>query len=298
MALELARRLNADVVSADSRQIYKHLLIGTSKPAGQWKEDATHPLKRYYAVENIPHHLMDFLEPTGPYNAGLFAKQAGQLLETLLAAQRPVILAGGTGLYLKALVDGLAELPPKDDSLRKQLAERAAREGRKVLHENLVKLDPESAARIPPNNLVRVIRALEVFELTGKPLSWWQKEKTTPSARPFRWFGLRWPKERMEKHLAERCRRMSDGLIEETRRLLDQGVPATAPAFESLGYRTAVDLLAGKLSLAEFEKDFFLQTRQYVKRQMTWFRANIRIHWLDVGEPFDAGKLAEEILSG
>ncbi len=292
LALALARQNKAEVISADSRQIYRHLSVGTAKPVGRWVKDDNHPLGRYYAVEGVPHHLVDFLEPTETYSAGRFAKEA----EALLNLSRPWIIVGGTGLYLRALVDGLAPLPPRDPALRKALAERADKQGRKVLHDELARVDPIAAKAIPANNIARLIRALEVYLLTGQPLSQWQREKTNPSPRSFLWIGLRWPKEVLEKHLQERCRRMiREGFLEETRALLKQGIPADAPALQSLGYRSAVEHLQGRLSRQEWEEQFIRETRLYAKRQMTWFRANPRIRWLDVPGPFDPAFLASKI---
>jgi tRNA dimethylallyltransferase len=293
LALELARLGRVtDVVSADSRQIYRGMSAATAKPPGAWKEDSRHPLGRYYAVEGVPHHLTDFLDPRETYSAGAFARDAEKILTALLRAGRRPLVAGGTGLYLRALVDGLAELPPRDPALREDLARRAEAEGRAALHEELRRADPETAAAVPPNNIARVIRALEVFRLTGKPLSWWQKEKTEPSRLDFSWRGLRLPRERLEALLAERCRSMRPGLLEETARLLKSGVPADAPGFQALGYRQAAERLAGRISDEKLAEEFFRQTRLYAKRQMTWFRANPRILWLDAPDPWDAGAAA------
>ncbi|MBI4396012.1 MAG: tRNA (adenosine(37)-N6)-dimethylallyltransferase MiaA [Elusimicrobia bacterium] len=298
VALETARLLSAEIISADSRQIYRHLQIGTAKPQGTWAHDERHPLGRFYDVRGVPHHLMDFLEPTERYDAGLFSRQAGTTLQKLLQNGRTPILAGGTGLYLRALVDGLAPLPPRDEAFRKRLAERAGKEGRKALHEELSRIDPESARSIPPNNIARVVRAIEVHALTGRPISWWQKEKTEPSPFAFRWIGLLWPKEEMEKRLADRCREMTRrGFLEETETLIKKGVPPDAPAFQSLGYRSAIDFLQGRLTKQQFQDRFVLETRQYVKRQMTWFRANKRIHWLPIQVPFDPIPLARALVS-
>ncbi|HRY30072.1 MAG TPA: tRNA (adenosine(37)-N6)-dimethylallyltransferase MiaA [Elusimicrobiota bacterium] len=293
--LELARRQGADVLSADSRQVYKHLSVGTSKPEGAWRDDPDHPLKTYYAVDGVPHHLMDFLEPDQPFSAGRFARRAENLLAALAAAERPALLVGGTGLYLRALVDGLAPLPDRNDDFRKTLLARAERNGRAAVHAELAKIDPDAAAKIPPNNIARVVRALEVFHLTGQPLSRWQKEQTRPSTRTFAWFGLRWEKNELEKILEARCRRMVPGLLKETAALLEKGLPPDAPALQSLGYAAAIDVLNGKIPEEKFETDFFRETRLYVKRQLTWFRANPRIRWIDLAPPFKPERVAEKI---
>ena len=159
-------------------------------------------------------------------------------------------------------------------------------------------MDPEAGSRIPVNNIARVIRALEVYLVTGHPISWWQKEKTVPSPFRFRWFGLLWPKEVLDRHLAQRCRDMiRAGLLEETKSALDAGVPMDAPGLLALGYAEAVERLQGKISQKEFEERFISKTRQYAKRQMTWFRAEKRVHWLCVDGPPDPDQIADDIVA-
>jgi tRNA dimethylallyltransferase len=275
VALALSRFLGGEVISADSRQVYRHLSVGTGRPRGVWKNNS-------YLVDGVSHHLMDILEPTEIYNAGLFSRQGRLLIGEILKKSRVPLVVGGTGLYIRALVDGLTPLPERDDVLRRALTLRAEKEGREALHRELGEVDPVAAATIAPNNLSRVLRALEVYRLTGKPLSLWHRENQQSSPYSFRWFGLRWPKEELETHLAKRCRAMvRGGLVEETKALLAQGVSRAAPAFQSLGYGFALDYLQGRLTRDELEERFFRQTRLYVKRQNTWFRAEKRIQWID-----------------
>lgn len=284
VAIELARQNGWHVLSADSRQIYKGLRIGTAKPEGVWK---TSDGLAAYHVEDIPHHLMDFLEPIEGYNAGLFARQAHKIIHDLRQRGKNIIVVGGTGLYLRALVDGLAPLPASDAAMRERIAARAEKEGRRALHAELARVDPISAGKIPPNNIARLSRALEVFYLTGRPLSSWHDEKPAAAPWTFQWFGLQWGKQDLERRLAERCRRMVEaGLLDETAALVKSGVPTDAPAFNSLGYPLAIQHLSGRISKQYFLERFFLQTRQYVKRQLTWFRADNRIHWV----PVEAGQ--------
>jgi tRNA dimethylallyltransferase len=224
---------------------------------------------------------MDFLPPTERFSAGDFARRSSEIIDEIVKKGRPVILVGGTGLYLKALVDGLAPLPPRDESVRRDLAARAKKEGRPALHRELTAVDPVASEKIPANNIQRIVRALEVYRLTGKPLSWWHREKTTPSPLSFLWIGLHWEKSALESRLAERCRAMvNGGLVEETASLLKSGVPADAPAFQSLGYREALAHLAGRLTRAEMSDQFIHQTRLYAKRQLTWFRRDPRVEWM------------------
>jgi tRNA dimethylallyltransferase len=298
LALALAKARGAAVISADSRQVYKHLSIGTAKPKGLWNvrhsREGGNPAAsvQHYLVAGVPHHLVDIIEPTDIFSAGDFAKNA----EALLTFNGNAVIAGGTGLYLKALIDGLAPLPPADPELRKKLIARADKDGRPALHAALAQIDPDAAAKIPVNNIARLVRALEVHELTGIPISQWQREKTAPSPRRFAWFGLRWPKEAYEKNLAARCAAMlKNGMIEETDSLLKTGIDKSAPLFQSLGYRQVIEHLAGKITRAELEASFYAQSRLYAKRQMTWFRANPRIRWFDVKNSDDVAALAQKI---
>lgn len=298
VALALAGRVDGEVISADSRQIYRRLTVGTAKPAGRWVRRADHVIKDYYDVDGVPHHLMDMLEPTEEYNAGLFTRQASSLVDTLLHHRRTPLIVGGTGLYVKALVDGLAPLPGRDNVIRKALTALAERDGRASLHKELTRVDPEAGAAIPANNLSRIMRALEVYLITGRPLTWWQKEKTEPSPFRFRWFGLQWPKAVLDEHLAARCRKMiAAGLLEETEQALKDGVPADATGLQALGYAEALERLKGGITQEEFEKRFITKTRQYVKRQATWFRGERRVHWIRLDGPPDPDAVADEIVS-
>jgi len=293
VAVALARRLGAEVISADSRQIYRGLSIGTAKPPGDWTEG---PEGRRYRVDGITHHLVDFLSPTEPYTAGRFARDAEAVLTDLAARGRPAVVAGGTGLYLRALTRGLAPLPERDPEFRREMEGLADEKGRGHLHERLARVDAEAAHAIPPNNLQRVIRALEVHHLTGKPISERHRSSARPSAWGFRWFGLRWTPEVLEDRLRDRCRVLAGGVLEESRALREQGVSSDAPAFQALGYREALEVLAGRRPRAVFEDDFFRATRAYVKRQGTWFRAEKNLRWVDIHSPFDPRRTASEIL--
>jgi tRNA dimethylallyltransferase len=294
VALEVARRLSGEVLSADSRQIYQKLIIGTAKPKGKWCPTAEGPR---YVVQGVVHHLLDHVPPTETYTAGRFTKEAMMVLEELSQRNVPAILVGGTGMYLRALVRGLAPLPEADPTLRKELTERAEKEGREVLHKELAEVDPFAAQTIPPNNLQRVIRALEVHRITGRALSFLQKELTSPAPWDFSWYGLRWDPATYQTHLKIRCRSMGEGLIAETKGLLAEGLLPSAPAFQSLGYREAIAYETGKITRDEFENAFNRQTHLYAKRQLTWFRGEPAIRWLDVAKGTAAQRVAEQLLS-
>ncbi|MBK8574822.1 MAG: tRNA (adenosine(37)-N6)-dimethylallyltransferase MiaA [Elusimicrobia bacterium] len=294
VALAVAKKISAEVISADSRQVYRDLNAGTAKPTGNW---SPRPQGPRYVVQGVVHHLLDHVSPTDAYTAGRFNREAMAVLEDLSRRRVPAVVVGGTGLYVRSLVRGLAPLPEGDLGLRKKFAERADREGREALHQDLVRVDPLAAQAIPPNNIQRVIRALEVHSLTGRPLSELQKEGTLPAPLDFIWFGLRWDPSLYQNRIKQRCQNMVGGILMETNVLLAKGVPATAPAFQSLGYREAILHCAGRLTREEFENEFLKQTRFYAKRQLTWFRGEPAIQWIDILPPFSLPEIAGNVLS-
>jgi tRNA dimethylallyltransferase len=294
VALEVAKRLQGEVLSADSRQVYRGLQVGTAKPKGTWSTTQEGPR---YVVQGVVHHLLDHVDPTETYTAGRFTREAKAVLNEMSRRNVPAVIVGGTGLYFRSLVRGLALLPEGDPVLRKKLAHRAEREGRSALHQELQKVDPLAAEAIPPNNIQRVIRALEVHTITGRPLSALQKEGTHPAPWDFAWFGLRMDPGLYEKRLKQRCLSMEEGILAETKALLGMGVLPSAPAFQALGYREAVSYLSGNISKTEFEQELYQQTHLYAKRQLTWFRGEPSILWLEGPSTQPADILATQLLS-
>jgi tRNA dimethylallyltransferase len=278
VALSVAGKIKAEIISADSRQVYQELSAGTAKPGGHWSPT---PQGLRYIVGGVVHHLLDHVPPHEPYTAGRFTKEAVSVLADLTKRNVPAIIVGGTGLYLRALTRGLALLPPADLVFRKELLDRSKKDGRESLHRELSMVDPSAAQSIPANNIQRVIRALEVHSLTGRPLTELQKEGTLPAPWDFSWFGLRWEDAaQYQDRLKQRCESMAEGILSETSAMLSKGIPDTAPAFQSLGYREAIAHQSGHLSRAEFDERFLKLTRSYVKRQFTWFRGEPEIRWL------------------
>jgi tRNA dimethylallyltransferase len=262
--LRLAKEQNAEIISVDSRQIYKYLSIGTAKPRG---------------TQGIPYHLIDFLEPDQTFSAADFVRLAKEKVREIHARGKTPIFVGGTGLYFKALTEGLAPLPPADPDTRDRLKKEAAEKGRAVLHARLAAIDPAAAAKIPINNIQRLVRALEVFELTRKPISQWHEEhRKTGLALSF--IGIDPGRDEMERRIESRCRWMlEEGMIEETQALLSQGFSETCPALSGLGYPRVIAHLKGKLSKKECLALLIQDTRQYTKRQMTWFRHQLPVTW-------------------
>ncbi len=274
LALHLAQALHGEIVNCDSVQVYSGLEIGSAKLP---------PRER----RGIPHHLLDIVEPGGELTAGAYASLARAALGDLKARAVLPIVAGGTGFYLRALLDGLSPAPARDSQLRVRLAALTRRRPT-ALHRFLRRHDPASAARIHENDHQKLIRAIELTRLAGQPASRVQS-LPRPGLTGFRvlQIGLQPPRDLLHEALDARSEEMfRGGLIEETRALLDSGLDPRAKSLQSLGYKQAVEFLNGRLPLADAVRECQTKTRQYAKRQMTWFRADPAIHWLS-GFGFD-----------
>ena len=272
LSLRLAESFNAEIIGVDSRQVYKGFSIGTAQPD-------TASLKR------VKHHLVNFLPPTETFSAGEFCRQVKNLL-----AENPdkkYILVGGTGLYVQSLLLGLPNIPAVPPSVRKKFEDMAACEGSASLYKMACEVDPESAANVDPNNAQRLVRILEVFEATGRPLSGYQKEREGGiGAVPVFW--LQRERDVLYKRIDARVDQMiKEGWVEEVQEL-SQTVPLTAPAWQSLGYR---ELLQAKSAseMAGVIEEVKKKTRNYAKRQLTWFRGQMNCSSIDMNEdPFKA----------
>ena len=268
LALALADQLPLEVVSADSRTVYRGMDIGTAKPT---------LLER----QQVPHHLLDVVDPDEAYSLAVYQEQALAAISAISQRGRLPLLVGGAGLYVSAVCDGLA-IPevPRDPVLRQSLEERARAEGYLVLQADLARVDPESAARIDPKNVRRVIRALEVSYATGRPFSAWQKPVAPPVDCVL--IGLRLERQALYERIDRRIDAwVAGGLIQEVRGLLERGYAPTLPSMSGIGYREIAQFVLGQLSLEDAIAQFKQATHQYAKRQMTWFRRDARIHWLE-----------------
>ena len=263
LAEALAARLGAEVICADSRQVFAELEIGTGKPASQ-------------ARATLPHHLFDALHLGERASAGWYARVAGRVLSDVGARGRMPLLVGGSGLYLKSLGEGLSPAPPHDPELRERLRAEYASGGPEALHARLAKVDPPTAARLAPRDRQRVTRALEVYESSGQPLSWWHSRPGTGAAGEWIVLELKIPATVLRERIARRTRAMlAGGLVEETRALLAAGHGLTLHALRAIGYDESMELLAGRCDAAEAERRISLRTVQLAKRQRTWFRHQI-----------------------
>lgn len=268
LAVELASLFNGEIIGADSMQVYRRMDIGTAKPTEE--ERAT-----------VPHHMIDVVEPDKEYCAARYARDAAECIREISSRGKTPFVAGGTGLYIRALVHGICEAPAPDTELRKRLVIEARTSGRAALHERLGRVDPEAAAAIHPNNLGRVVRALEVYELTGRTISEYRGAHGF-SSTPYLTLKIGLMKERQELYRAIEARvdmMIRDGLVDETRALLESGCGADSKPMLALGYKEMAGYLGGRHALEEAVGLLKMNTRRYAKRQITWFRKEPDIRW-------------------
>jgi tRNA dimethylallyltransferase len=273
LSLAIARDLEAEIIGADSRQVYRYLDIGTAKPS----------LAQRQAV---PHHLIDILNPDDPLNAAGFARLARGCLHAIEARRKQPLVVGGSGLYIRALTDGLFAGPAANPHLRAALEAEAHRLGLQALHARLAAVDGAAANRIHPHDGVRVIRALEIYTLTGKPISYWQGQWQDPvRSRSFIFIGLMRQREDLRRRIAARTEGMLQmGLEGEVRKVLAMGYAPTLPALHSVGYGEVIAYLGGVYDLAQVRERIERHTWRLAKRQMTWFRRIPGMHWISLTE--------------
>lgn len=270
VSILLAERLNGEIVSADSRQIYKRLTIGTAKPTIE-------------ELSRVKHHFVDLLEPDRDYSAGEYGKDARSVIGEVLERGRIPILVGGSGLYIKAVVDGLFEGPGKDPEMREILESRMQREGAASLLAELRKVDPIAAAKMDSTKKRRILRALEVYYITGKPLSEFHAEQSQDSRYRFVLFGLLWSRNALYDRINSRVEGMiKRGLREEVEGLRRDGFSSRLNALNTVGYKETFEFLDGMRGWVETVELIKRNTRRFAKRQMTWFRADKRIRWIDM----------------
>jgi tRNA dimethylallyltransferase len=270
VAVRLASRLPVEVVSADSRQVYRGMDIGTAKPSREQRLA-------------VAHHLIDVVNPDESYNAARFNVEARQAIADVLGRGRLPLVVGGTGLYIRALLRGLLPAPAADAEVRRELRELARREGLPVLHARLQEVDPEAASRIHPRDPVRIIRALEIYRKTGAPVGVTSHWRDSRPEWTLLLVGLTRPRAALYEALGERVDRMvGRGLQEETRRLLAAGYDPSLSAMQGIGYRHFVQVIRGEWAEARAIHEMKRDTRQYAKRQWTWCAREPGIRWVDV----------------
>ncbi len=268
LAVRLARRFRGEIINGDSMQVYRGFDIGTAKPSAEERE-------------GIPHHLIDCVDPGSQFCAMDFVHETLRVLDDLLSRGALPFIVGGTGLYLKALLDGLFPGPGRDPELRRRLAREVEEDGLEKLWRRLESVDPEYARKIGRNDRLRVIRALEVYELTGTPISR-HFEQTSGFLEDFQTLriGLQLDRSELNKKIEDRVDRMfARGLSAEVESLLGSGIPEDAPPFRALGYKQVLLAVRGAISFEEARAMVKQETRQYAKRQITWFRKMSGVRW-------------------
>jgi tRNA dimethylallyltransferase len=281
VAVDLALRFGGEIIGGDSIQVYRGFDIGTAKPG---------PADR----RGVPHHLIDIVGPEVQYTAADFVRDALEAARGIAARGRLPIVAGGTGLYLKALADGLFPGPGRDPAVRAALEAEAREKGLEALFRRLEAIDPEYARKIRGRDRVRIVRALEVHAATGRPISDHFRETRSPvTGRTVLRLGLRLEREALCRRIEDRVERMfARGLVDEVRGLLERGVPESAPPFRALGYSHVLRLLRGEIGREEAVALTKIETRQYAKRQMTWFRKMAGVVWFS---PEDGAALEQHV---
>ena len=282
LAVELAKAYNGEVISCDSMQIYRRMDIGTAKPTLE-------------EMQGIPHHMIDIVEPTEDFSVSRYCEMATPILEDVLALGKTAVIAGGTGLYVDALIKGNDFAPTPSTGCRERLEERAKTEGVEVLAEELRKIDPEALER-SQNNPRRIIRALEVWQETGETITAHNlRTQSIPPKFTAKWLAVDFVnRQELYDRIDLRVELMvQQGLLEEIRLLLDSGIPEKATAMQAIGYKEFVDALAGRSTIEEAIAQVQQSSRRYAKRQITWFKRNQSIRWLRR----DASTGPEEILS-
>ena len=268
LAVELAKKIGGEIVNADSMQLYRGMDIGTAK--------LTQDERR-----GIPHHLLDLVDVSTDVNVAWYQEQARLVIDQLLAQGIPAIVVGGTGFYIKAILDDL-NFPDTDPAVREKLTLEAEKIGGDALHKRLGILDPAAAAAIPRENVRRVIRALEVIEITGKPFTANLPRENSTKYPDALQFGLTMDRELLDLRVDKRVEKMFEkGLVTEVQGLIEDGLLAGKTARAALGYAQVISMLAGDISLEQAISDTKLATRQYIRRQETWFRRDQRISWLE-----------------
>jgi tRNA dimethylallyltransferase len=268
VAIKLAEELKGEIISCDSMQVYKDMDVITRAPSDK-------------LLLQVPHHLVKELSPEKEYSAAKFTEKASSLIKNILSKGKVPIITGGTGLYMKSLLDGLFPAPPKDEELRKGLEKQAEEEGSECLYRRLEEIDPKTALGLHPNDLRRIIRALEVYELTGETIHDRRRgSKGIVSEYNCRIFGMELPRDILYERIDKTVNLMfEEGLVEAVKKL--NGCKLSSTAVKALGIKEIKAFLGGNISLEDASSELKKNTRRYAKRQLTWFRADKRVEWVD-----------------
>ncbi len=281
LAFELAKATDAEIISVDSMKVYRRMNIGTAKPSDQIRRQ-------------VPYHLIDVVEPSESFSVAAFLGLSQEAIADIAGMGKNIIAVGGTALYIKALLYGLFEGPGSDETIRQNLRNEAQTEGLDTLHDRLEKIDPVAANNIHPNDAKRIIRALEVYAVTGKPISSFQKQFDAEPSDDWLVIGLRRDRTEENKRINARVKRMIDeGLVEEVKGLLAEEKPLSKQARCAIGYAEIIEHLAGRMTLDDAVELIKKNTRRLAKGQRTWFKTFSQVHWLDL----ETDESAESVFS-
>ena len=284
LSLLLAKHFKTEIISADSRQIYKYLTIGTAKPS---KEE----------LQTAKHHFVDILEPDEEFNVSRFEKEALAVIEELHRRNKIPIVVGGSGLYIKAVVEGLWNEVDTDEELRAELLKAKEEKGVQFIYDKLKEVDPKSAATMLPQNWKRVIRALEVFRLTGKSIIDFHKEYKRETDIRFYQYGLRWKRDLLYANIEKRVDEMiAANLVEEVKSVLGMGYSSELNSLNTVGYKEIMAFLNGEYDLERAIELIKRNTRRFAKRQLTWFGKDKSIEWFDVEDKTEISQIADSII--
>ncbi|MDX1373698.1 MAG: tRNA (adenosine(37)-N6)-dimethylallyltransferase MiaA, partial [Nitrososphaeraceae archaeon] len=284
LSVQLAEMLNTEIISADSRQFYKFLNIGTAKPSKE-------------ILNKVKHHFINSLNPDEEYNVSRYEEDASKIIRALIIKNKIPIVVGGSGLYIKALIDGVVETADKDDEYREKLLLIKKEDGIEKLYAMLEDVDEVSAKKMLPQNWKRVMRALEVFHITGKPI--WEHYKNQNKKREFNFiqYGLKWEREILYKNIDTRVDKMIEqGLIDEVKNILEIGYSPELNALNTVGYKEIISHLKKEITLDRAIELIKRNTRRYAKRQITWFNKDKRINWIDIKSNSDISRAAGLII--
>ena len=273
LAFDLASKIDAEIISIDSMKVYRRMDIGTAKPSSKRRQQ-------------IKYHLLDVVEPYETFSVDRFLDLTAKSVEEITAAGKKVVAVGGTAMYIKALLFGLFDGPGGDDNIRKKLKAQIALHGTADLHIKLTAVDPVAAERIHPNDARRIIRALEVYQLTGKPISSFQQQfNSTKMLGNWKIIGLRRPKEIESSRINTRVKQMIEqGLVDEVKGLLAEDEPLSKQARSAIGYAEIIEHLEGQLPLEKTVENIKVNTRRLAKSQRTWFKTFKDVNWLDIND--------------
>jgi len=285
VGIELAKCYHGEIVGADSMQIYRYMDIGTAKPTQDDRAE-------------VAHHMIDIIDPDEPFDAEMYSKIAREKISSLFNKEKIPFVVGGTGFYIKALEHGLFDPGPSDVEIRDRLREEAKNSGSGSLHEKLRQCDPDTADIIHPNDTYRIIRALEVYEMTGEGISAYRRQHDF-SDNPYNVLkiGLKMNREALYTRINKRVdMMMEEGFVDEVKGLLDKGYHSDLKSMQSIGYRHITSFIMGDISREEAVRTMKRDTRRYAKRQFTWFNADPSVHWIEPGKIKEIRKSVEDFM--